>query len=91
MPLNETSHVWHLFVVRCEERDRFMQYLRSKDIETIIHYPIPPHKQKAFINLNSLKLPITERIHSEVLSIPIGSHLGEKEIDYICKTINMFK
>ena len=45
MPLNETSHVWHLFVVD-EERDRFMQYLRSKDIETIIHYPIPPHKKK---------------------------------------------
>ena len=48
------------FLVRCEERDRFMQYLRSKDIETIIHYPIPPHKQKAFINLNSLKLPIED-------------------------------
>lgn len=91
IPSNEESHVWHLFVVRCNERDRFMKYLRSKDIETIIHYPIPPHKQKAYVNFNSLKLPITERIHSEVLSIPIGSHLDSSEIDYICNSINMFK
>ena len=91
IPSNEESHVWHLFVVRCNERDRFMKYLRSKDIETIIHYPIPPHKQKAYVNFNSLKLPITERIHSEVLSIPIGSHLDDSEIDYICNSINMFK
>ena len=91
MPSNEESHVWHLFVVRCNERDRFKKYLRSKDIETIIHYPIPPHKQKAYVNFNSLKLPITERIHSEVLSIPIGSHLDDSEIDYICNAINMFK
>ena len=59
-------------------------------IETIIHYPIPPHKQKAFSNLNHLIFPITEKIHNEVLVIPIDSSLTNDEIDQIIQTLNQY-
>jgi dTDP-4-amino-4,6-dideoxygalactose transaminase len=66
------SHVWHLFVIRSPHRDKLQQYLTDHGIQTLIHYPIPPHKQKAYRELNSLSFPITEKIHSEVLSLPFS-------------------
>lgn len=82
------NHVFHLFVIRTENRDELKSYLSSKGIETMIHYPIPPHKQKAMKDWNHLSFPITEKIHNEVLSIPIYGSLEKSEIDAIINALN---
>lgn len=82
------NHVFHLFVIRIKNRDHLQQYLLENGIQAMIHYPIPPHKQKAFSNWNDLSFPITERIHQEVLSLPISPVLTEKEVSYIIEKIN---
>jgi dTDP-4-amino-4,6-dideoxygalactose transaminase len=87
---NFDKHVFHLFVIRAEKRDDLQSYLFKKGIETVIHYPIPPHKQKALQDFNQLSLPITEKIHHEVLSLPMSSVLSEDEISYIISTLNCY-
>lgn len=82
--------VWHLFILRTEYRDDLIKFLNSKGIGTDIHYPIPPHKQKAFEEWNDKSLPITEKIHHEVVSIPLNTALTENEINYIVETINSY-
>ena len=84
------KHVFHLFVVRTQNRTALQAYLKSQGIEIIIHYPIPPHKQKALFNWNNLSFPITEKIHDEVLSIPLNSSLSEDEIQHIIATLNRY-
>lgn len=84
------SHVWHLFVVRTENRNELQQYLLDKNIQTVIHYPIPPHKQKAYSYLNEMKFPITETIHNEVLSLPISPVLTDAEVTTIIQTVNSY-
>lgn len=86
-----TDHVWHLFVIRTPNRDKLQQYLESKGIETLIHYPVPPHKQKAYNTWNGLQLPITEIIHREVLSLPISPVMKQEDIQYIVETVNSFQ
>jgi dTDP-4-amino-4,6-dideoxygalactose transaminase len=66
---------WHLFVVRTNKRDALQAYLKEKNIDTLIHYPIPPHKQEAYGALNNCSYPLSEKIHNEVLSLPLGPHL----------------
>ena len=90
IPANEDEHVWHLFVIRCKNRDELKLYLQENGIQTLIHYPIPPHLQKAYKNLNHLKFSITEKIHDEVLSLPISSLLTAEEMRKIADTINKF-
>ena len=85
------NHVFHLYVVRSKYRDALKNFLFINGIETVIHYPIPPHKQMAFKKWNNLNLKITEKIHKEVLSLPIGSHLTSEEVKFIITTINKFK
>jgi dTDP-4-amino-4,6-dideoxygalactose transaminase len=87
----ELSHVWHLFVIRSHQRDKLHQYLTENGIQTLIHYPIPPHKQLAYKEWNSMSLPITEQIHCEVLSLPIGPVITNQQVETIVKTINDFK
>jgi len=84
------SHVFHLFVIRTENREALQQYLSQNNIQTVIHYPIPPHKQQAFVNWNNLSFPITEKIHNEVLSLPMSPVLTEKEVDFIIKVLNKY-
>lgn len=84
------DHVWHLFVVRTENRDKFREYLAKHGIQTIIHYPVPPHKQLAYKQWNNLSFPITEKMHREVLSLPINSVLSDKDIIAIVKVINSY-
>jgi dTDP-4-amino-4,6-dideoxygalactose transaminase len=84
------NHVFHLFVVRTQNRSALQEYLKSQGIETMIHYPIPPHKQKALFNWNNLSFPITAKIHDEVLSIPLNSSLSEDEIQHIIATLNRY-
>jgi dTDP-4-amino-4,6-dideoxygalactose transaminase len=87
---NFNEHVFHLFVIRTENRNDLQEYLNSNGIETVIHYPIPPHKQKALQDYNHLNLPITEKIHREVLSLPMSSVLLETEITHIITTLNSY-
>lgn len=85
-----SSHVWHQFVIRCNRRDDLQEYLKENRIQTMIHYPIPTHKQKAYKEWNNLSFPITEKIHKEVLSLPINPELKKNEVDYIVDMINNF-
>lgn len=84
------NHVFHLFVIRTENRDHLQQYLLENGIQTMIHYPIPSHKQKAFSAWNNLSFPITEKIHNEVLSLPISPVLTVDEIDFIISILNSY-
>ena len=87
----DLNHVWHLFVVRSSNRDGLQKYLLGNGIQTLIHYPIPPHKQLAFKEWNILSFPITEKIHETVLSLPIGPHLSDLEIEDIVRRVNKFE
>jgi dTDP-4-amino-4,6-dideoxygalactose transaminase len=86
-----TANVWHLFVIRCAERDRLQQYLADNGVQTLIHYPIPPHKQGAYIQFNDSCFPITELIHNEVLSLPISSVIDINEVTKVATLLNGFK
>ncbi len=87
---DSNNHVFHLFVIRTENRTDLQRYLTDNKIQTVIHYPVPPHKQNAFLEWNNLSFPITEKIHNEVLSLPISPVLTEEEVDFIIKTLNQY-
>ncbi|TAF10379.1 MAG: DegT/DnrJ/EryC1/StrS family aminotransferase [Flavobacteriia bacterium] len=84
------NHVFHLFVIRTSNRLALQYFLKDNGIETMIHYPIPPHKQKALSDWNNLSFPITEKIHEEVLSIPLNSSVSKTEVDYIISKLNSY-
>ncbi|MDL2141892.1 DegT/DnrJ/EryC1/StrS family aminotransferase [Flavobacterium tructae] len=84
------NHIFHLFVVRTSDREGLQAYLSKNNIQTVIHYPIPPHEQKALLEWNNLSLPVTEKIHQEVLSLPISPVLTETEIDFIVEVLNRY-
>jgi len=84
------SHVFHLFVIRCTERDRLQQYLTENGIQTLIHYPIPPHKQGAYKQMNNVTFAITEQIHNEVLSLPISPVMEWEEVEQVVEAVNSF-
>jgi dTDP-4-amino-4,6-dideoxygalactose transaminase len=84
------GHVWHLFVVRTAHRDRLQQYLTNNGIQTMIHYPVPPHRQKAYSDGPHLILPITEQIHQTVLSIPISPVLSKADAEKVVTIINQY-
>lgn len=84
------SHVWHLFVIRCSQRDSLQKYLADNQIQTIIHYPVPPHRQQAYREFSGLDLPVTDLIHNQVLSLPISPVMKEEEIEYVARTISSF-
>lgn len=84
------AHVWHLFVIRTNKRSELQTFLSENKIQTLVHYPIPPHKQIAYTDMNNLHLPISEQIHNEVLSIPISSVLDINEVEYVVEKINKF-
>jgi len=82
------NHVFHLFVVLVDNRDHFIQYLKEHNIEAAIHYPIPPHKQKALQIFNDLKFPITDKIHDTCVSLPISPVMTDLEVTTVIKTLN---
>lgn len=84
------DHVFHLYVICCEQRNNLQTYLTEKGIQTMIHYPIAPHKQEAFSAFNQMQLPLTEKLQSEVLSLPISPVLTTEEIEYIVNAINTY-
>lgn len=84
------GHVWHLFVIRVDNRNAFQEYLNLHGIETNIHYPVPPHKQPAYKEMEGLTFPISEKIHQEVVSIPISPILSQEELSIITSVINNY-
>ena len=84
------NHVFHLFVIRTKSRDDLQNYLLDNGIQTMIHYPIPPHKQKAFLSWNDSYFPITEKIHQEVLSLPISPVMTDEEAHFIVEILNKY-
>ena len=89
-PESEAEHVWHVFIIRTAEREKLQNYLTENGVQTLIHYPIPPHKQEAYKEWNNLSFPISEKIHEEVLSLPISPVMSDDEVTEIIQVINKF-
>lgn len=87
---HDGSHVFHLFVVRVADRNDFMDFLEANGIGSLIHYPIPPHKQEALKSYNALTLPITERYHNEVVSIPLYASLTDLQVQRVIDVLNAY-
>ncbi len=86
----ENNHVWHLFVIRTDKRDQLQKLLSKNGVQTLIHYPIPPHQQKAYEELNELKFEISEEIHQKALSLPISGIQSLKDTKKILDLVNNF-
>jgi len=86
----QSNHVFHLFVIRTQNRIALQAYLHQNGIQTVVHYPVPPHNQKALSFLNHLSFPITQKIHDEVLSLPISPVLTMDEVSYIVSVLNKY-
>lgn len=87
----EERHAWHLFVVRCRRRDALKQHLQAQGVQSQVHYPVPPHCQPAYAELCELRLPLTERLHREVLSLPLGPSLGDVAVERVIEACNAFE
>jgi dTDP-4-amino-4,6-dideoxygalactose transaminase len=89
-PGKEGEHVWHLFVIRTKNREEIQKQLDEQQIQTLIHYPIPPHKQICYKDWNNYQFPITERIHEQIISIPISPIIEIHEVEKICNIMNSY-
>ena len=88
---HEEQHVWHLFVVRCTRRDALQQHLQAHGIQSQVHYPVPPHRQPAYAALRDARLPLTDQLHDEVLSLPIGPTLSDAAVDRVIEVCQAFE
>ncbi len=84
------DHIWHVFVIRCRHRDDLQKFLNKNNIQTLIHYPVPPHQQPAYIEWGQMSLPLTEKIHNEVLSLPMSPLMSEAELKTVVGVINSY-
>lgn len=89
-PGDPGEHVWHLFVIRCDSRETLQAHLDRCGIDTLIHYPIPPHKQGAYTELAGTELPLTERIHETVISLPVDPFMTDEEVDRVVAACNAY-
>lgn len=89
-PSGKKDNVYHVFPVRTEKRDAFQTYLTQKGVQTVIHYPIPPHKQPAYTEWHGLSLPITEKIHDTIISLPISPVMTDDEVSEVIATVNAY-
>lgn len=87
---DENSHVWHLFVIRTKEREKLQDFLSKNGVQTLIHYPIPPHKQDCYSEFSNQKLELTELFHKEVLSLPISPVISQSDVEKIVDIINSY-
>ena len=88
--LSKEANVWHLFVIRSKNRQELQEYLTKNNIQTLIHYPIPPHKQNAYKSLNHLSYPITEKLHEEIISLPLSPVITELNFKAVVRVINRY-
>ncbi|CAM2921262.1 DegT/DnrJ/EryC1/StrS family aminotransferase [Flavobacterium frigoris] len=84
------EHVWHLFVIRSNNRKELQDYLSENGVQTLIHYPTPPHLQECYVDFNNFSLPITEQMHNEVLSLPISPVMSKKEVEKVVEILNNY-
>ena len=89
--MDEKNNVYHIFPVFTEHRDELQTYLQKQGIQTLIHYPIPPHQQQCYATYNHLQLPVTEKHARQELSLPLNQVMTEAEARYVVSTINSFK
>ena len=85
------SHVWHLFVIRTKNRENLVKHLTGKGVQTLIHYPIPPHKQAAYKEYSDLKMPVTEAIHDQIISLPISPTMDPSQISHVIESVNSYQ
>jgi dTDP-4-amino-4,6-dideoxygalactose transaminase len=85
------QHVWHVFVIRTQHREALQKYLAEHGVQTLIHYPIPPHQQQAYKEWNDLSYPVSEQIHAEILSLPIGPTLSIEDAKKVIQLCNDFE
>ncbi|MDQ6786000.1 MAG: DegT/DnrJ/EryC1/StrS family aminotransferase [Acidobacteriota bacterium] len=92
LPLVSESVVsaWHLFVIRYANREKLQNFLESKGVGTLIHYPVPPHLSKAYEEMKNWEFPVSENSAETVLSLPIGPHLSDDAVEYVCSTVKSF-
>ena len=83
--------MYHIFPILCQEREKLQQYLDANGVQTMIHYPIPPHRQQAYKEWSDRSLPVTEQIHEQELSIPCNQALENEEIEKIICLLNQFR
>ena len=88
--VNNKGHVFHLFVIQISNREAMITHLTKHEIGYLIHYPVPPHQQEAFVDFSNLNFPVTEKIHQQVLSIPISPVLNNNEVQKIIEVLNSF-
>ena len=89
--INDENNVYHQFPVFCERRDELLEHLKENGIQTLIHYPIPPHKQECYKEWNDRSYPISEKIHSQELSIPMNQTISVREAEEVVRVLNSFK
>jgi dTDP-4-amino-4,6-dideoxygalactose transaminase len=89
--LNNEDHVWHVFAVRVKNREHFQNYLSGNDIQTVIHYPIPPHKQQAYSEWINDSYPISEKIHEEIISLPVSPVMSDNDYRKVAEIVNAYK
>ncbi|MEG9742000.1 DegT/DnrJ/EryC1/StrS family aminotransferase [Enterobacter roggenkampii] len=87
---NMENHVWHLFVLKTNQREELQRWLNKHNIQSLIHYPIPPHKQNAYNDMKELSLPLTESLHAKVLSIPMDPTMSDEDINIVINALNGF-
>jgi dTDP-4-amino-4,6-dideoxygalactose transaminase len=85
------DHVFHLYVIRCSRRNDLQAFLKEKGIETLVHYPVPIHRQMAYACWNGRSFPLTETLHEEVLSLPIYPTMSSSDVETVAAAINEFK
>ena len=90
LPSDPSENVWHVYPIRTPERDRLREYLSQEGIETVVHYPIPPHQQQAYAEWNDRSYPISERIHSEILSLPMSQVIRDDEVARVIEVLNAY-
>ena len=98
LPINDNAievthyenHVWHVFVIRCEQRETLQRHLLEYGIQTLIHYPIAPHKQEAYKEWADLNYPVSELIHEQVISLPLGPTISDEDVQAVIEACNLF-
>lgn len=87
---HDEAHVWHVFVIRCEQREALQKHLAEQGVQTLIHYPIPPHQQQAYKEWNMDSYPVSEMIHQQVMSLPIGPTVTDEQVTLVIEMVNSF-
>lgn len=89
--VNDLTHVWHVFTIRVKNREAFQQHLLNAGVQTVIHYPVPPHRQPAYREFQQLSLPVSESIHHQIISIPISPVITEAEYKQVADAVNSYR